>query len=137
MSEANKSIARDYIESAWNRKDMNAIDRYIDAKHVANGPFSDQMPQGVEGQHAFIGSFVSAFPDVHATIESQEADGDMVTTYVTFNGTQTGQLMDIPATNKKAKVQVKITDRIVNGKIVETWSEWDPNDMMRQLGVQR
>ncbi|MBX3066053.1 MAG: hypothetical protein KF726_23950 [Anaerolineae bacterium] len=28
-----------------------------------------------------------------------------------------------------------ITDRIADGKIAETWAEWDPQDMMRQLGV--
>ena len=137
MSEANKAIARDYIEGAWNRKDMNTVNRLIDAKHVANEPFSDEMPQGIEGAKAFLNTFVNAFPDVHATIERQEVDGDRVTTYVTFAGTQSRQLMDIPPTGKKTTVPVKITDRIVNGKIVETWSEWDPDDLMRQLGVQR
>src|SRR5688572_12694742 len=123
MSEANKSIARDYIEGTWNRKDTNTVDRYIDVKHKAHGPFTDEMPQGIEGEKAFVNTFVTAFPDVRATIEKQEVSGDTVITYVTFAGTHKGQLMDIPPTNKKTKVPVKITDRIVNGKIVETWSE--------------
>ena len=137
MSEANKSISRDYIEGAWNRKDVNAVDRYIDVKHKAHGPFTDELPQGIEGEKAFTSSFITAFPDVRAIIERQEVNGDKVTTYVTFTGTHSGELMGIPATGKKTKVPVKITDRIVNGKIVETWSEWDPDDLMRQLGVQR
>jgi predicted ester cyclase len=45
--------------------------------------------------------------------------------------------MDIPATGKKVTVPVMVTDRIVNGKIVETWSEWDPMDLMDQLGVKQ
>jgi predicted ester cyclase len=43
--------------------------------------------------------------------------------------------MGVPATGRQATVPVLITDRIANGKIVETWAEWNPDDMMRQLGV--
>jgi predicted ester cyclase len=43
--------------------------------------------------------------------------------------------MDIPPTGNQVTVEVVVTDRIADGKIVESASEWDPDDMMRQLGV--
>jgi steroid delta-isomerase-like uncharacterized protein len=134
-AEENKTIARDFLERVWNDKDFSAVDQLIASNHVSNGPFTDQLPQGREGVRAFAASFVEAFPDVHCTIESQEVDGDLVRTQVTYRGTQTGQLMDIPATNRQTVVPVLITDRFEGGKIVETWAEWDSDDMMRQLGV--
>lgn len=134
-AEENKAIARHLLEAMWNQKDMSAADRYVAANHTPHGPFSDQFPPGPEGTKAFVSSFIQAFPDTHCTIDKQEAEGDTVRTWVTFRGTHTGPLMDIPATGQPATVPVLITDRIKNGQIVETWSEWDPQDMMRQLGV--
>lgn len=135
MSEQNKALARNLLETAWGKKDIEGIAKYVTADHVNHGPFTDQMPAGIEGDKAFVSSFLAAFPDVRFTIDQQEAEGDLVRTWVTYTGTQTGQLMDIPPTGRQAVVQVLITDRIVGGKIAESWAEWDPNDMLRQLGV--
>jgi predicted ester cyclase len=43
--------------------------------------------------------------------------------------------MDIPATGNSVAVPVLVRDRISGGKIIESRNEWDPDDMMRQLGV--
>jgi len=137
MSEQNKTIARNLIEGTWNKKDMGVIDQLVAANHTPHGPFTDKLPPGVEGSKAFASTFIAAFPDVQATIEKQEAEGDLVKTTVTYTGTQTGQLMDIPATGKQATVQVLVTNRIVGGIVVESWAEWDPQDMLRQLGVEQ
>jgi predicted ester cyclase len=134
-AEENKAISRDFLDGLWNRRDSSVADRYIAANHKPNGPFTDQFPAGPEGVRQFSAAFLTAFPDVRCRVDRQEAEGDTVRSYVTFMGTQTGQLMNIPATNRKATVPVVITDRLVNGKIVETWNEWDPEDMLRQLGV--
>ncbi len=134
-AELNKQIAREFIEGAWNRQDLSVIDQYIAPDHTSEGPMTDQFPQGPEGQKVFISTFINAFPDVHATIERQEVDGDQVTTWITFRGTQTGDLMDIPATGRRVAVQVVTTDQIADGQIIASWAEWDPNDMLRQLGV--
>jgi predicted ester cyclase len=131
----NRTIARMFIEGMWNDRNMNIADQLISPNLMPQGPMTDQFPPGPEGTKMFTTTFINAFPDVHATIDHQDVDGDLVQTDVTFRGTQTGQLMDIPPTNRKVAVQVRITDRIRNGKIVESWSEWDPNDLMRQLGV--
>lgn len=131
----NRTIARMYIEGIWNDRDMNIADQLIAPNHKPHGPMSDQFPPGPEGAKMFVSSFLKAFPDVYATIDHQELNNDMVITDITYRGTQTGQLMDIPPTKRKVTVTVRVTDRIQNGKIVESWSEWDPDDMMRQLGV--
>jgi steroid delta-isomerase-like uncharacterized protein len=134
-TETIKVIARDYIDGLWNRRDMSVADKYVALNVVPHGPFMDQFPRGPEGTKAFVSTFVNAFPDVQATINRQEEDGDLVRCWVTYQGTQKGQLMDIPATGRWATVAVLETYRIANGKIVELWSEWDPQDMLRQLGV--
>ena len=108
---------------------------YIAADHVNHGPMTEQLPPGLEGDKAFISGMLAAFPDTRYTIDKQEADGDTVQTWLTYMGTNTGSLNGAPPTGKRATVKVKTTDRIVNGKIVESWAEWDPQDMLRQLGL--
>ena len=137
MFEESKTIVRELLDGAWNRHDMSVVDKFIAPSHEEHGPFTDQFPHGPEGQKAFISTFLTAFPDTRCTIESQEAEVDRIKTTMTFTGTQTGQLMDIPPTGKQVRVKVVSTDRIVGGKIVETWAEWDPQDMLHQLGVER
>ncbi len=137
MSQQNKDIARNFIERAWNRHDMSVVNELIAPDHVPHGPYTDQFPQGAEGTQAFVSTFLAAFPDVKATIKNQEAVGDQVKTTIVFKGTHKGELMTIPATGKQVTVPVVVTDKIVNGKIVETWSEWDAMELMAQLGVRQ
>jgi predicted ester cyclase len=134
-AEDNKRIARAFIEEIWNEQDLSAADRYISPNLTPEGPFAEQFPSGPEGSKMFTKTFLAAFPDTHATVEDQEVEGEWVRTWITFRGTQTGQLMDIPATGRSATVSVLSIDRVVNGKIVESRTEWDPEDMFRQLGV--
>ncbi len=131
----NKAISRKFLEAGWKKRDWTAQAGLVSANHLNHGPFTEQMPQGPAGDRAFVETFATAFPDVAYRIDQQEADGDLVKTWVTYTGTQTGQLMNIPPTGKRATVQVLITDRIENGNIAESWAEWDVNDFMRQLGV--
>lgn len=130
----NKAIVRTFLDEIWNKRDMSAIDRYIAPNHANHGPVADDLPPGIEGIRVFMQAFLSAFPDVKCTVETQETDGDLVRTVAVYQGTQSGQLMDFPPSNRKATVRVVSTDRMANGKIAETWNEWDANDMLRQLG---
>lgn len=131
---SNSDIVRSIIE-VWNHRDLSTIDRFVHPNHVSHGPTDDQFPQGIEGQRVFVRTFLAAFPDVEAEITDISEEGDLVDAYVTYRGTHQGELMGIPATGRRVTVHVHTRDRIANGKIVESWAEWDPNDMMRQLGV--
>ncbi len=133
--EQNKTIVRNSLESSWKKHDLAGLNKYFSADHVNHGPMTDQLPSGIEGDRAFIGGMLAAFPDVEYTIDQQEAEGDTVRTWVTYKGTNTGSLMGMPVTGKRAIVKVLTTDRIANGKIVESWAEWDDQDMLRQLGL--
>jgi len=76
-----------------------------------------------------------AFPDARYTVEDQLADGDKVFTRWSWTGTHKGELMGIALTGKPVRISGMVIDRIVDGKIVEEWEEWDALGMMQQLGV--
>src|SRR5690349_18429109 len=92
------AVSRQVLELAWNQKDTAQAVKLLSPNFRLNDPLSNQFPPGVEGFKTFIEAFRNALPDVHCEIKRQEVDGDTVKTSVVFTGTQTGQLMNIPAT---------------------------------------
>jgi predicted ester cyclase len=78
---------------------------------------------------------LGAFPDARYTVEDQLAEGEKVLTRWSCIDTHKGELMGIAPTGKPVRVSGMLTDRIVDGKIVEEWSEWDALGTMQQMGV--
>jgi predicted ester cyclase len=68
-------------------------------------------------------------------VEDQLADGDKVFTRWSWTGTHKEELMGIAPTGKPVRISGMVIDRIVEGKIIEEWEEWDALGMMQQLGV--
>jgi len=97
------------------------------------------VPGPVRGRealkHLFAG-YWAAF-DVHATPEPDLlfADGDMVANRETVRVKHKGTFQGIPATGKEATITSMDLYRIVDGKIVEQWTETDLLGLMQQLGV--
>lgn len=77
----------------------------------------------------------SAYPDTHFTVEDQIAEGDKVVTRWTGRGTHQGELMGVAPTGNEVTVRGIEIDRIVGGRIEETWVNYDTSGMMQQLGV--
>jgi predicted ester cyclase len=61
--------------------------------------------------------------------------GDKVAARFTFSGTQKGELMEIPPTDRKVSVQGMRFFKFKGTKCIETWNLTDMLSMMQQLGV--
>jgi len=61
--------------------------------------------------------------------------GDLVIARVTMQGTQTGPLFGMPATNKKYSTTATDVYRFKDGKVVERWGNNDGIGMLSQLGL--
>ena len=132
MSEVNKAVMRRVIEEGLNKRNFSLInDTYLDC--VYRSPVTGEI-RG-EALKQFIKSVLVAFPDARYTVEDQLADGDKVFTRWSWTGTHKGELMGIALTGKPVRISGMVIDRIVDGKIVEEWEEWDAFGMMQQLGV--
>lgn len=132
--EENKAIGRRAFEEIWNQGNLAAIDELYDANQVSHGLGMD-VPPGTAGLKQFVSIYRTAYPDTHFTIEDQVAEGDKVVTRWSATGTHLGQLMDIAPTGKRVTVTGIAINRIVGGKIVETWNNFDALGQLQQLGV--
>ena len=135
-TEENKAIARRIQEELWDQKNLAVADEllapnYVD--HVADS--LPGVPPGPAGYKQSASAYFTAFPAVRITVEHQIAEGDMVVTRWTSHGTNTGSHHGRPATHKSATVTGITIDHIVDGKLVESWTEYDNLSSMQQLGV--
>jgi predicted ester cyclase len=83
----------------------------------------------------FAREFREAFPDFHDSVDIQIAEGDMVATRFTSTGTHRGTFMGVEPTNRELTWTGITIDRIAEGKIVESWANWDMMGMMQQLNA--
>ena len=135
-AETNKAVARRFLEEVWNNGNLAVLNEIIAEDHVNIGPSTlPGAPAGPEGAKQVVILYRNAFPDIHFTIDEQIAEGEKVLTRWTAHGTHQGELQGLPATGKSSTVLGIAIDRIVNGKIVESWGLFDYFSMMQQLGV--
>ena len=135
-TESNKVVARRFLEEIFGQGKLAVADEIVAPDHVDRGPGAlPGLPPGPEGSKMVVTVYRNAFPDIQFTIDEQIAEGDKVVTRWTGFGTHKGVLAGIPPTGKSATVTGIGVDRIVNGKIVESWGIFDQFGMLQQLGI--
>jgi predicted ester cyclase len=133
-TEDNKATMRKFYETMSQGNPSLFVDTFIDPNQVDHSA-PPGMPGGIEGAKQMAGMLLTAFPDLHFTVEDMIAEGDKVVARATFSGTQQGAFMGIPPTGKHVMWKVIDINRIAGGKSVEHWMEMDMLGMMQQLGV--
>jgi len=136
VSEANKALVRRYFEDAFSRGDLDALDEIVApgaVEHDPQDPYAGET--GPEGARHSIEMYRAAFPDLRFDVEEQIAEGDLVATRFTGTGTHDGDLPDLPASHRRSTVTGIAMNRIEDGRIAETWVNWDTLGMLQQLGA--
>ena len=135
-TEENKQIVLRWREER-NTGNWNIIDELHVPDYVGHIP---GVPGGaIRGRealkHLFMG-YWAAF-DLYATPQPDFllAEGDLVAHRETIRLKHKGTFQGIPATGKEATITSMDLYRIVDGKIVEQWTETDLLGLMQQLGV--
>jgi predicted ester cyclase len=90
-------------------------------------------PIGRDGFRAFIAGLLAAFGDNRHAIEDQIAEGDRVLTRWRWEGVHRGELFEIAPTGRRAELGGMNVDRVVDGRIVERWGQFDMLTLLRQL----
>lgn len=134
MSEA-KQIARRVLDELFNEGRLESADELFAPGAVSHDPAQPEPTIGPEGVKQSVTGYRTAFPDVRCEIEDQVAEGGTVATRWTARGTHQGELMGIAPTGRQATVTGITIDRIEDGKIVESWTNWDTLGLLQQLGV--
>jgi predicted ester cyclase len=119
--EENKAVSN-RVAQAIGKGDLNAFDELM-------------APDLAERFKRDIAEIRQAFPDYSGTNVDQIAEEDMVANRFVFLGTHLGEFMGVAPTGKRVEFIGNSIDRVVDGKIVESWVEVDLLGVLRQLGA--
>jgi steroid delta-isomerase-like uncharacterized protein len=120
-TEANKALMRRVLEEAYNQGNLDVIDEAMAADYT--WPMDNPQVRSSEEFKQHVAEVRTNFPDIHAIVEDQIAEGDKVVTrwtiVLTPQVTMTGILISI----------------IADGKIAGDWENYDELGLMEQLGA--
>lgn len=139
-AEENKAKTRAFYERAINQGDISAIDDLlapIQIAHMGHGAPIQLTPEILKQVHR---ANRAAFPDLKVTIESLIAEGDLVVTHATFQGTPTGEWQHpfvgrVHPTGRQVTIRSIEIGRFVDGKSVEVGGISDELGVLLQLGA--
>jgi predicted ester cyclase len=132
-AEANVATARRWTEEVYTGKDLAVLDEILDPSAIHHGAaFPDAA--GVEAIKAALAGTLTAFPDINLAVDATIADGDLVVVRWSGTGTNNGPWLGLAPTGKTVNFTGINIYRFACGKIVESWSEIDALDVLRQLG---
>jgi steroid delta-isomerase-like uncharacterized protein len=134
-TEENKTTFRRYVEEVSNDGNLDVADEIFD-RYLAHQSDGSVLERGPEDVKRFTGEFRGAFPDFHTTIEDMVAEGDKVVTRWRAGGTHRGEFRGIAPTGEEIEITgIGIFRFSEEGKVVESWDNFDQLGMMKQLGV--
>jgi predicted ester cyclase len=129
-SEDSKEIGRKMME-AVNKQDLELLDDLVVPEYV-----NKQLKvRSREDLKQILRRQYRGFPDVYRTIEDIIADENSVWIRVKVTGTHAGEYRGLAPTGSKFVMDAVPHYRIVDGKIVEGWSVFNPMDYFIKLGV--
>lgn len=124
-----------WFEEVWNKGREAAIDEMCDPNVVGHGltDADGNEVHKVTAFKVFYRQFRSAFTDIHILVEDTVSEGDKIVARCLVTGTHDGHGLGMAPTNKPVKFTGLCMVRIKEGKIVESWNNFDFLTMHRQL----
>jgi steroid delta-isomerase-like uncharacterized protein len=134
MSAENIAASRRVLDEAFSQGNLDVIDEVCAEGYVDHDPImGDQSADAVKET---ISSYRAAFPDLSFTVDDIFAAGDKVVTRWTGSGTFENEFMGQAPTGEKGDPISGVgIDRYEDGKIVESWGQWDTLGFMRNIGA--
>lgn len=131
-----KAAIREIIDEAWNRGNLEVMDRHYAPGYVRHKPPFPDI-KGVAEARKFVADSRASYPDQHVTIHEMIAEGNKVVSRWTFEGTQIGEspTTHVGGTGKKVTFSGCNVTHWENGKIVEEWEFSDWLILLNQFGA--
>ncbi|QBD78915.1 hypothetical protein EPA93_24200 [Ktedonosporobacter rubrisoli] len=137
--EANQALVKRYYEEVLTKRNLQLIDGLFAPDYVYH--YSDVPPglaPGLAGFKQLVSRLLSGYPNLQFSVGEQTVEGDKVISHFTARSNPPiGPVMTIPADPKQVAGSETIKgtsrDRIVNGKIVESWVHFDMPQPLPQV----
>jgi predicted ester cyclase len=125
------------LNDCFNSGNTAAIDTLLSPNSVDHTPdTSMHLPQGAAGLKQFIDMIRTGTPDLKSVISYMAVDSNILITYGTVSGTNTGPMMGMPATNKHWSADfADVIQFDASMKMTDHWGVFDQMKMMMDCGM--
>ncbi|MGN6477535.1 MAG: ester cyclase [Flavipsychrobacter sp.] len=132
-AENNKAIVRRFNKECIEEGRMESFEELL-AKDAINHSAQPGAHNGPESFYHFLNDILrKAFSELRVEILEQVAENDLVTTRKKIYGKHSGQLFDIPPTNKNVIIHGIDIIRLKDGRYAEHWGQSNFSDIVQQL----
>ena len=133
VSDAAKALVRRNTEEVQGGGNFDVFEELFADDFVdhTTQPGTSPDKAGVRTLYTYLRA---VFPDFHAEIHWQLADGDRVTTYKTYYGTHEGPFLGIAPTHRTVHFESVDVMRVQNGKITDHGGVGNLLSLMQQIG---
>ena len=124
-----------WFEEVWNQGRTATIDELTVPHVVGHGQAEHATDLNLDQFRMFVQTLRNAFPDIRTTIHDTIVQGDKVVVRWTASMTHRGEFLGTPATGRPVNITGISIQRIVDGKIIEGWDNWDQLALFTQIGA--
>jgi steroid delta-isomerase-like uncharacterized protein len=125
-----------WFDEVWNQGKLETVQELLSPDAVAIGQAGSGVTlRGPQDFVPFVQRIREAFPDIKVDVEDAFGAEDKVALRWSGQMTHSGDALGMPATGKSVRITGITMVRIVDGKIVEGWDNWDQLGMLQQIGA--
>jgi steroid delta-isomerase-like uncharacterized protein len=134
--EENLGLMRRWFQEVWNEGRIQTVRDLLAPNGVAKGQRRAEAEiRGPEEFVKFVNEIRGSFSEMKLTIEDIFGADDKVVVRWSASMTHTGHALGFPPSGKSVRIGGISIARILNGKIVEGWDNWDQLGMLEQIGA--
>jgi predicted ester cyclase len=128
-----KQVSRKILEDVFGKGNLGYLDEVCDRSFKAHDPLiGDYDLAGFKGE---VQMYRRAFPDMKPTVVATCCEGETCCVLWRITGTHKETLMGVAPTGKKVTVDGITFDRYRNGKLAESFVQWDTLHFLQELGI--
>ena len=133
MAENIKQAVQQVFEKVWNQGDTSAADQIFADSYVAHIADIPSPINSADEFKQFVALFRALSPGMRFTIEDQVAEGDKVATRWSVRF-QTSASPAAESADESTLVTGMSMHKMTNGKLVESWDNWDSMTAFQSMG---
>lgn len=132
--DANRTLIRNFHQAIMVERNLEQVAQFMRDPLIDHDETGE--PETLEHVKQSFEAFFKAFPDLQYKLDVVMAEDDLVSCMMTLSGTQQGEFMGAPPSQKAFTVTAMAFFRIADGQIIERWDWVDRMALRTQLGIQ-
>jgi steroid delta-isomerase-like uncharacterized protein len=131
-----REVLHQALQALNSKADKSLYFNLHDESLIAHG-IPNEFPSNKEGMKSYYTEVWQAFPEANFSFDHVIVEGNEAACMFTMTGTQKGEFLGIPPSDKQVRIEGMIFFCFKDSKIIERWEVIDILSAAKQLGVRQ